>query len=310
MEYLISRQGEQYGPYTDEATIGFLRDGRLSPADLAWHEGLDEWFPLGSLLGEIEANYLAEPSQDGALDTGDEVPSESGNPELQPVTYPASPAPLPASRSSRPRNATSWMDVSMNVAIVLLIVGGGYYYFTAGAGKDAGVKLREKARSALQIGATAVQPAVPTASVAPSVIPVPAAVAVAPTVNAVTEVTAPPAPVATTPPPVVAEATAPVVAETPAPAAAAVASIAQPTPIDWAAFSQTPALWPKMVLLTHPVEFPAVLNGEVVGSVKLPAGTSLRLAGMHGAELKLEYQSVIQDVPIGATDIELRIRAG
>ncbi len=46
MEILIVRDGEQFGPYTDEEVRDYLADGALLSTDLAWHEGLAEWTPV------------------------------------------------------------------------------------------------------------------------------------------------------------------------------------------------------------------------------------------------------------------------
>jgi len=51
MEIHIHRDGLQYGPYSQEEITKQLRDGALTPDDLAWYEGAAEWIPLRTLPG-------------------------------------------------------------------------------------------------------------------------------------------------------------------------------------------------------------------------------------------------------------------
>ncbi len=53
MEYYITRDGQQYGPYSEDQVRQYLADGSLTYEDLAWHEGAKEWasfstFPIFS----------------------------------------------------------------------------------------------------------------------------------------------------------------------------------------------------------------------------------------------------------------------
>ncbi len=49
MQYLVTREGQNYGPYSIEELKIYLQSGRLAPEDLAWHEGDTEWRPLSNL---------------------------------------------------------------------------------------------------------------------------------------------------------------------------------------------------------------------------------------------------------------------
>ena len=51
MQVHIDRNGERYGPYSIEAINAYLANGTLLPTDLAWHEGLNGWVPLGDIQG-------------------------------------------------------------------------------------------------------------------------------------------------------------------------------------------------------------------------------------------------------------------
>lgn len=45
----ILRNGQGFGPYTLEQVKAYLASGQLQATDLAWHQGLDRWMPLGEL---------------------------------------------------------------------------------------------------------------------------------------------------------------------------------------------------------------------------------------------------------------------
>jgi hypothetical protein len=47
----ISRDGQQYGPYTVEQANGYLQTGSLLPNDLAWDVQKAAWVPLGQIPG-------------------------------------------------------------------------------------------------------------------------------------------------------------------------------------------------------------------------------------------------------------------
>jgi len=49
MQIFIHRDGRQFGPYSADQVRQMLAEGELKPDDLAWHEGLTDWQPLGSL---------------------------------------------------------------------------------------------------------------------------------------------------------------------------------------------------------------------------------------------------------------------
>ena len=82
------------------------------------------------------------------------------------------------------------------------------------------------------------------------------------------------------------------VASTPAVAAAAeqASPTPQSTPVDLKALTAIPAGWPKTVHLKTPMDFPVVVGGKSVGSVRLPAGTEAKLTAIKNGMLMLEYQ--------------------
>lgn len=50
MQVWIGRNGERFGPYTDDEVRGWLRDGTCRPEELGWYEGMTDWRPLGELF--------------------------------------------------------------------------------------------------------------------------------------------------------------------------------------------------------------------------------------------------------------------
>jgi GYF domain 2 len=46
----VHKDGQQYGPFTIEQIHHELKIGNLSRLDYAWHEGLSDWQPIGTLL--------------------------------------------------------------------------------------------------------------------------------------------------------------------------------------------------------------------------------------------------------------------
>jgi GYF domain 2 len=49
-QYFIIQEGVQTGPFNRETVVTLLQSGKITPLELAWHEGLPSWKPLGQLL--------------------------------------------------------------------------------------------------------------------------------------------------------------------------------------------------------------------------------------------------------------------
>ena len=47
----ITRKGEKHGPYKYATAKEYLAGGQLLSTDSAWHDGMDEWIPLGEMMG-------------------------------------------------------------------------------------------------------------------------------------------------------------------------------------------------------------------------------------------------------------------
>jgi len=66
MEYYLLRNGEQFGPYADEALRAYLKSGEVRPDDLAWCAGAADWKPVAQLLAP-PAGEPATPRQQAFL---------------------------------------------------------------------------------------------------------------------------------------------------------------------------------------------------------------------------------------------------
>jgi uncharacterized membrane protein YhaH (DUF805 family) len=72
MEYWISRDGQQFGPYSHEQVQQHLREGSISPNDLAWTHGNQNWLPVSQLIGETLSSTTVARVAAGALQRTDD----------------------------------------------------------------------------------------------------------------------------------------------------------------------------------------------------------------------------------------------
>ena len=49
MQFFIQQQGQQTGPFDLGQVQAGLANGMYQTTDLAWHDGVAEWQPLGTL---------------------------------------------------------------------------------------------------------------------------------------------------------------------------------------------------------------------------------------------------------------------
>ena len=75
MMITISRDGQQFGPYTLEDARAHLASGALLATDLAWYEGAPDWMPLDQVPG-----IAAQPGIAAAPDPND--PLAAANPAV------------------------------------------------------------------------------------------------------------------------------------------------------------------------------------------------------------------------------------
>ena len=74
MVFLVTKDGQQLGPFTAEQVNAQLAGGMLDPSDLGWTEGFEDWYPLEQIEGFVM------PGEAGA----EEVP-ETENPMVTAV---------------------------------------------------------------------------------------------------------------------------------------------------------------------------------------------------------------------------------
>lgn len=86
MKYRIKRGEQEFGPYSLAELKQYVAEGRVVPTDLALSEGMDDWAPVQSVIGDIGlAQPVAAPATAslGLFGTGDaatlpDVPSPPG----------------------------------------------------------------------------------------------------------------------------------------------------------------------------------------------------------------------------------------
>ena len=65
MEIYITRDGQQFGPYSEGDCQSFIQSGQLLENDFAWRDGLAEWQPLKELLAAPAATLQIFVSHNG-----------------------------------------------------------------------------------------------------------------------------------------------------------------------------------------------------------------------------------------------------
>ena len=95
----------------------------------------------------------------------------------------------------------------------------------------------------------------------------------------------------------------------PEPIVEAVVEPLRPEDIDLGEVSANPDDWPSVVTLVKARDFPAMFNGKVVGSIRVPAGAPLKLAQVTPTVLRIEYKGVQHTIPESSTDLRQRIVA-
>ena len=68
MEIHLLISGEQFGPFSMAQVQQFLAEGRVSTADLAFHEGMENWQPLDLVLAHLSPPDPAPDSNDQVSD--------------------------------------------------------------------------------------------------------------------------------------------------------------------------------------------------------------------------------------------------
>ncbi|MGB8353061.1 MAG: alginate lyase family protein [Chthoniobacteraceae bacterium] len=80
-----------------------------------------------------------------------------------------------------------------------------------------------------------------------------------------------------------------------------------PDPLAW--ILEHKDYWPKEVVLLKEVEFPAMFDGKVVGSAKVPVGTLAQVTAIEPADVEVVYNGGGARVPFAETDLRQRAMA-
>jgi hypothetical protein len=378
MQIYIHKDEHDFGPFSREAVLEYVRRGVFQPEDYAALPGMTEWKPLGKLLGisdPSDTSRLLDSSRRASPEMAEymrQTAPDEAEPDLpppsrwsiggkrlliganvgvalviaavicmrlqvirqkrapldiaaaaaamdkgQPSAIPGAPAPA-AFASASPAVVASASPVAVASASLAAVAA------ASAAPMSAVSPAADKTMAAAQGSGSAnavMAQAVPTASsattsasaaplvsasavAAASAMPaLDAAAAAMPGVSITTSTM--PSTAAATPAqspalaaasPAATPASPPIAESTPAPAA--------PTPFDLTALAANRAAWPKSVRLKQPIPFPAVLDGQVVGSLTVPAGATVRLDNMQGGFLTLNFQGGAQRVAWQYTTIQ------
>jgi len=259
MQIYIRRNNEDFGPYSREAALEYVKQGIFQACDYACYAGMSEWKTVSELLGiaSVSGPAKAPPT---AASNRTRTPSPTSN-----TRHPA----LLRSMSGQVVVKKKGGMIALNAVLVFLVVAG--IYIRMGGGGEKGQRMLAAISGLFS---------------RPSEEPAPAFVAPAPVISAPVIEKAPAA--------TVAPAAAPVAASTPAP----------PKPFDPADLAANPGAWPKTLKLKAATDFPAAFNGQIVGSVSVPAGTEVKLVNIQGDQLIVDYQGGTQKLSWKLTDIE------
>lgn len=71
MEFYFRKNGQTVGPFSVFRVRDMLEKGELSPADIGWHEGMDEWLPLESIPSLTSLLPKKETPENEAIEVGE-----------------------------------------------------------------------------------------------------------------------------------------------------------------------------------------------------------------------------------------------
>jgi hypothetical protein len=77
MQYLIARDGQQLGQFEEEEIRSGLFEGRYLPSDAAWTEGMEEWKPIGEIIGQGVRRVDGSRQGGGGTETSRTTPTKS-----------------------------------------------------------------------------------------------------------------------------------------------------------------------------------------------------------------------------------------
>ena len=120
MQIYVTRAGQQLGPFETEAVKAKLRDGALTPDDLAWHEGAAGWAPLSTIPGLVEVSAAPPaPPPPPPPPPGEFPPPPPPPPGAGGAFYPPA---IPSSLGAKPW--LLWTLIGGGALLLLALVGG------------------------------------------------------------------------------------------------------------------------------------------------------------------------------------------
>ena len=127
MSFLVSKDGQQLGPFTVDQVNAQLAGGMLEPADLGWAEGFDDWYPLHQIEGLVmpETQAVPETQTTPEASTPTATVAELADDD-------AAPSLMTAGAVAAAPGRSKWVWAG---AVILVLAGGlGTYQFVFGKG--------------------------------------------------------------------------------------------------------------------------------------------------------------------------------
>jgi hypothetical protein len=78
MQYLLARDGQQLGQFSEEEIRSGLFEGRYVATDAVWTEGMDDWRPLGDIMGQGNTRVATPRKVDAPIPTAPERKKSTG----------------------------------------------------------------------------------------------------------------------------------------------------------------------------------------------------------------------------------------
>ena len=116
MQIYISRNGERYGPYTEQQLREHLASGAVVAEDLAWQEGQSDWVPVSTLFPE------ARPQ--GLQFSGSEEPAAEQAPSRMPRFIPT------VQPAAEPKRNYNWVYLLALIFLLGAYIGWPYLSFS------------------------------------------------------------------------------------------------------------------------------------------------------------------------------------
>lgn len=74
VEFFVTREGKEFGPYSLEDVQGYLETGFLKSSDLGWCDGMQDWKPLNTIEGVIKQKNTGRPPPPRPVTPKSELP--------------------------------------------------------------------------------------------------------------------------------------------------------------------------------------------------------------------------------------------